>query len=153
MTSPPADRADIRPDNRADARLDEAAGLLADMRAGVEAAAGQIDDLAAELAASRDRVDYLETLVDLLLGEVDAPVVLIDEGRRITGLSRGSGSRLEPTAIGKPLSSVLPAPVVDELVRALDGAPASDADLPAAGDGAWVRPLPGGGAVLVLGAR
>lgn len=151
MSPPPADRIDARAAARADAQLEESARLLAEMRAAVEAATGQLDELADELAASSARVDDLETLVDLLLGAVDAPVVVIDEGRRITGLSRGSADRLEGAAIGKPLSSVLPAPVVDELVRALDGDPAGDMDLPAAGAGARVRPLPSGGAALVLG--
>lgn len=139
-----------RSDDRADPRADEAAELLAEMRASVEAATRRLDQLTSELTVHRTRVDDLETLVDLFLGMEDTPVVVVDDDRCITGLSRGAAERLDGAAIGKPLSSVLPAPVVGELIGRLESEGMGEFDLPVAGQGARVHPLPAGGAVLVL---
>jgi hypothetical protein len=138
------------PDDRANPRPDQAAQLLAEMRANVEDATRQLDELTSELTMRRALVDDLESLVDLLLAMGDTAVVVIDDRRRISGLSRVAAERLDGAALGKPLSSVLPAPIVDELTEGLDSGEAGQIDLPVAGSGACVQPLPGGGAVLVL---
>lgn len=136
-------------DHRPAQGSDEAASLLVEMRARVEAATHQLDDLTAELTASRGRLDDLETAIDLLLSLLEAPVILIDEARRITGLSRGAAERVEGAAVDKPLSSVLPAPVVDQLLARLD-ADATESRPASPGGEAGVLPLPGGGAIVIL---
>jgi nitrogen fixation/metabolism regulation signal transduction histidine kinase len=139
MTSRPADRAD------------EAAVLVADMRAAVEDATRQLDALNDELEARRTAVDDLEALADLLLDLCDVPLVVVDGRRRVVALSREAADRLEGAAVGKPLTSL--AALVDD---AIDQAPTDDAtgadpgQADAVGDGATVLRLPGGGAVLVL---
>lgn len=146
------DRSPPSAHRRIDRGADEATALVAEMRAGVEAAARQLDELVAELGEQRSRVDQLETVVDHLLGVTEATVLVIDDGGRITGLSRGSAERLDGAAVGKPLSSVLAAPIVDQIADALGGDHERAIELPA-GDGvARVSHLPGGGAVLVLSA-
>lgn len=136
-------------DDRPAKGSDEAASLLAEMRARVETATHQLGDLTAELTVGRRRLDDLETALDLLLSLVDAPVILIDEARRITGLSRGATERVEGAAVDKPLSSVLPAPVIDQLLATLDSDDAEPRPL-RPGAGAGVLPLPGGGAIVFL---
>ncbi|HET6773925.1 MAG TPA: hypothetical protein VFH36_11480 [Acidimicrobiales bacterium] len=134
--------------SRPDDRADEAAVLVADMRAAVEDATRHLDMLTAEVAARRTAVDDLEALGDVLLDLCDVPVVVVDGRRRVAGLSRGAADRLEGAAIGKPLTSVVPPALValvdDVLDQPTDGAGAD------VGDGATVHRLPGGGAVLVL---
>jgi hypothetical protein len=144
MTSGPPDRAD------------EAAVLVADMRAAVEDATRQLDALNAELEARRTAVDDLEALADLLLDLCDVPVVVVDARRRVAGLSRVAAARLEGAAIGKPLTSVVPPALVALVDDALDQRPDDDAtgadpgEADPMGDGATALRLPGGGAVLVL---
>lgn len=142
-----------RTDDRAEARADEAAALLAEMRARVDDATRRLGDLDAELRESRRAVDDLESLVDVLLGSLDAPALVIDGARRVTGFSRAAGERLDGVAPGKAVSAMLPGAVVDELTAYLDAADGAEGDLPAAGDGARVHRLPGGGAVVLLPAR
>jgi hypothetical protein len=135
--------------SRPDDRADEAAVLVAEMRAAVEDATRQLDELTGEVAARRTAVDDLEALADVLLGLCDVPIVVVDGRRRVAGLSRGAGDRLEGAAIGKPLTSVVPPALVALVDGVLDqSADAAGAD--EAGDGATVHRLPGGGAVLVL---
>jgi hypothetical protein len=136
-------------DDRPAKGSDEAASLLAEMRARVEAASHHLDRLTAELTVGRHRLDDLETAIDLLLSLLGAPVILIDEARRITGLSRGAAERVEGATVEKPLSSVLPAPVVDQLMARLD-AKDTEPDLSPSGGQAGVLPLPGGGAIVIL---
>jgi hypothetical protein len=135
--------------SRPDDRADEAAVLVADMRAAVEDATRHLDELTAEVVARRTAVDDLEALGDVLLDLCDVPVVVVDGRRRVAGLSRGAADRLEGAAIGKPLTSVVPPALValvdDVLDQPVDGAGADDV-----GDAATVHRLPGGGAVLVL---
>ena len=135
--------------SRADRAADEAAALVAEMRAAVDTATRQLDELVSELSERRSRVDDLETLVDHLLGVTDATVLLVDGGGRITGLSRGSVERFDSAAVGKPLSSVLPAAVVDEIADALSGGEGT-VELGGGGEALRASRLPGGGAVLVL---
>jgi len=136
--------------SRTDRAAHEAAALVAEMRAAVDTATRQLDELVAEVSERRSRVDELETVVDHLLGVTDTTVLLVDGGGRITGLSRGSVARFDSAAVGKPLSSVLPAAVADEIadVLARDGEGTVEMD----GGHEAVRAcrLPGGGAVLVL---
>lgn len=116
MTSPPDDRA-------------EAAALLAEMRAGVDAAADRLDRMADELTSARTRLDLLETAVDVILGQLDAVVFVVDADRHILGMSRAAIERFDGPAIGKPLTSVLSEPL---------------------GDGVEVHELPGDAAVLMV---
>jgi hypothetical protein len=112
--------------------------LIAELRARVEAATSQMDDLTAELTERRAAHDELESLVDALLGLCDAVVVVVDDERRVRGLSRAALEQWEGAALGKPLSSVLSDELYSRLSTQLDtGGPA-------------VHPLPSGGAVVVV---
>jgi hypothetical protein len=131
--------------------------LLADMRTRVESAAAEIDRLTTELTTREEWVDDLETILDIVLGLLDTPLVVVGDDRRIRALSRGAGERLTGDAVvGKALSSVIPDEVLATLEARLAAA-ASGSD----GDAAPVEPgstpldvqrLPGGGAVVVFGA-
>lgn len=113
---------------------DQAVELLAAMRGEVEAAAGDIERLTSELTERTRAVDELEVLVDALLGVVRNAVFVIGDDRRIRAASQGAEAMAGGgDIVGKPLSSVLRAPVVDAVVAALDGADATGAD--ATGDG------------------
>ena len=142
MTTPPADR----PASRADA----AAELVAEMRAAVEDATRQIEELTTALGERQVLVDDLESVLDILLGLAPCSVVVIDDSRRITGLSADAGVHIEGAAVGKPLSSVLPDVAADVAVDTLDHGARAAVELATGGEGARVHPLPGGGAVLVL---
>ena len=116
MTSPPDDSADSRTD---------AAALLAEMRLGVDAASDQLERMAGELSGARAALDRLESVVDILLDLVDATVFVVDGDRHVVGMSRRACERFDGAAIGKPLASVLPDPLADDIrVHALpdDGA-------------------------------
>ena len=115
-------------DDRAETGAD-AAALLAEMRAGLDAATARLERVADELDGSRARLDLLESAVDILLGYVEAVVVVVDADRNILGMSAAAVDRLGGPAIGKPLTSVLPEPLADD-VRA--------------------ESLPGGAEVLVV---
>ena len=128
---------------------DDPTQLLAELRARVEAATAEIEQLAADLVATRALADDLESVVDVLLGVGGATVLVIDDDRRIRGLSRAAAARLEGAAVGKPLSSAVPDDLFDALASRLDAEPSQGAR-PVSCDGAQVYPLPGGGAVLVL---
>ncbi|HEX6421329.1 MAG TPA: hypothetical protein VFZ77_22700 [Acidimicrobiales bacterium] len=146
-----------RSDPHAASRLqhgaDDPAQLVTEMRAAVEAAAQQLDEVVDELRAQRSRVDQLESVVDRLLDALDATVLIVDAGGRITGLSRGAAARLDGAAVGKPLPSVLPAPVADPIADALAGDRDGAVPIPGEDEPARVDRLPGGGAVLVLPPR
>jgi hypothetical protein len=130
--------------------------LLADMRTRVESAAAEIDCLTSELTAREEWVDELEAIIDIVLGLLDTPVVVVGDDRRVRALSRGAGEQLTGDAVGKALSSVLP----DDVFAAVDAqlttvAGRSDGDAAAAEPGSTaldVQRLPGGGAVVVFGA-
>ncbi|HEX6424680.1 MAG TPA: hypothetical protein VFZ79_14455 [Acidimicrobiales bacterium] len=136
--------------SRADRAADEGTALLAEMRAAVDTATRQLDELVSEVSERRSRVDELETVVDRLLGVTDVAVLLVDSEGRITGLSRRSAERFEGAAVGKPLSSVLPAALVDEIAGALAGGGDDAVGTGGVAGAASVSRLPGGGAVLVL---
>jgi hypothetical protein len=131
--------------------------LLADMRTRVESAAAEIDRLTSELTAREEWVDELETIIDIVLGLLDTPVVVVGDDRRIRALSRGAGQQLTGDAVvGKALSSVLPDDVFAALeARLATAASGSDGDAAAVEPGSTpldVQRLPGGGAVVVFGA-
>jgi hypothetical protein len=125
--------------------------LIADLRARVEASTQEIEQLASALAASRDLADYLESLVDVLLGVGEVAVLVVDDDRRIRGLSRAAAERMEGAAVGKPLSSALSDEVSEAVSARLDGGSAGAQG--GGGDAAQIYPLPGGGAVVVLEGR
>jgi nitrogen fixation/metabolism regulation signal transduction histidine kinase len=131
--------------------------LLADMRSRVESAATEIDRLTTELTAREEWVDDLETILDVVLGLLDTPVVVVGDDRRIRALSRGASERFKADAVvGKALSSVIPDEVFDALEAQLaTAASGSDGDAGSAEPGSTpldVQRLPGGGAVVVFGA-
>lgn len=129
--------------------------LLADMRTRVESAAAEIHNLTSELAAREEWIDELEAIIDIVLGLLDTPVVVVGDDRRIRALSRGAGEQLSGGAVGKALSSVLPDDVFAALDAQLARASGSEGDATAAEPGSTpldVQRLPGGGAVVVLGA-
>jgi hypothetical protein len=131
--------------------------LLADMRSRVESAAADIDRLTSELTAREEWVDELETIIDVVLGTVDTPGVIVGDDRRIRALSRGAAEHLTGDAVvGKPLSSVVPEHVFAALEARLGaGATGSDESVVEGVEpGSMildVQPLPGGGAVVVFG--
>jgi hypothetical protein len=137
---------------------DDQSKLLADMRARVESAAAEIDRLTSELMAREEWVDELESIMDMVLGLLDAPVVVVGDDRRIRALSRGAGEHLTGDAVvGKPLSSV----VAEDVFAALEARLATAAsgsnewDVDGAEPGSMpldVQPLPSGGVVVVFGA-
>ncbi len=120
------------------------APLIAALRARVESATAEVDELVGELTLRRALTDELESLVDVLLGLGETAVIVVDDERRVRGVSRAAAERFEAAAVGKPLSSALPGDLYDDLLAALDGEGAAEAA------GAEVHPLPHGGAVLVL---
>jgi hypothetical protein len=125
--------------------------LIADLRARVEASTQEIEQLASALATSRDLADYLESLVDVLLGVGEVAVLVVDDDRRIRGLSRVAAERIEGAAVGKPLSSALADDLFDRVSAQLD--PVAEGGKPGGGRDADIYPLPGGGAVVVLEGR
>jgi len=132
--------------------------LLADMRTRVESAAAEIDRLTTELTAREEWIDDLETTLEIVLGLLDRPVVVVGDDRRIRALSRGVGERLTGDAVvGKALSSVIPDEIFEALeARLATAASGSDGDEAPAESGSTpldVQRLPGGGAVVVFGAR
>jgi nitrogen fixation/metabolism regulation signal transduction histidine kinase len=137
-----------RSDDRADKKADEAARLVAEMRARVEDAVCQLEALTAELHERRQVVDTLETVVDVVLEVTGSAVVVTDGEGHITGLSRAAALAYEGAAVGKPVSA-LPREIADLLAQG--SAPTGDEAEPAAGDPAVrMHPLPGGGSLLVL---
>jgi nitrogen fixation/metabolism regulation signal transduction histidine kinase len=131
---------------------DDPTRLIAELRARVEEATTQMDQLVAELTDRRRATDDLESLVDVLLDHGEATVVVVDDERRIRALSRAAALRLDGAAVGKPLSSAVPDELYDRVTARLESGRAAGGD-GGAGEIALVHPLPGGGAVLVLEAR
>jgi hypothetical protein len=137
---------------------DDQSKLLADMRGRVETAATEIERLTSELTARDQWVDELETIIDIVLGLLDTPVVIVGDDRRIRALSRGAGEQLPGDAtVGRAFSSLIP----DDVFAALEERLTAAANSTDGGDEAGAEPtsmpadvrrLPGGGAVVVLGA-
>lgn len=133
-----------RPDDRAD----EAAELVAEMRAAVEDATRKLERMTDEVTEQRATADRLESMVDLLLDLTDKPLIVIDLDRRITAVSRVAARQVEAATVGKPLSSVLPEPLAEQLVTHVEGL-RQGAGGSSTVEGVRVHPLPGG-AMLVL---
>jgi hypothetical protein len=127
---------------------DDPTALLAALRDQLDAATGQVDELAAEVAGLRALADDLESLADILLDVADVVVLVVDADRRIRGLSAAAARSFEAAAVGKPLSSALPGDLHDLVSARLD---ASQPSVAAPDGEPRVAPLPGGGAVVVLG--
>jgi PAS domain-containing protein len=140
-----------RPDDRADAVAAEAAELVADMRAAVDEATTQLERMTDELTGQRAVLDRLESIVDLLLDLAETPVIVVDADRRIAAVSRAAARGFEGAAVGKPLSSVLPEPLAEQLAAHIDrlGQGAGGASTV---EDVRIHPLPGG-AMLVLTRR
>jgi hypothetical protein len=125
------------------------AALLAQLRAQLEAATQQMEQLASEVASLRELADDLEGLADVLLDVADVPLLVVDADRRIRGVSAAAAGHIDGAEVGKPLSSALPEDVYDRVVAGLD-----EPRAPTSPDGdPRVEPLPGGGAVVVLSVR
>ena len=86
----------------------------------VEASTREIEQLAGALEDSRELADDLESLVDVLLGVADVVVLVVDDDRRIRGLSRAAAERIDGAAVGKPLSSALADDLFDRVSAQLD---------------------------------
>ena len=137
---------DETPTSTAAPDADAAVAMLAELRARVEEATGEIDRLTAELQDRTRALDELETTTDALLGVTDTPVVLVGEDRRVRALTRGAADLLGTSgaAVGRALSTVLPDDVADEVAKCLD-------DEAAESTGAvLVERLGNGGALVVL---
>lgn len=136
--------------------LEEAAALLAEMRARAEEAAAEIERLTTELVDRTQALDELETIMDAVLGVTDTAVVLVGVDRRVQGMTRGAAELLgtRDSQVGRPLTVVLPDDLADAVGEALDAACADDSDRAVpADDAGTVRALPGGEALVVLRAR
>jgi nitrogen fixation/metabolism regulation signal transduction histidine kinase len=134
--------------------LEQASGLLADMRKRIEEAADDVERLTAELDDRRQALDELETVADAVLGATTTAVVIVGPDRRVRAITRGAADLfgVDGSPVGRPLSAVVP----DDVVRATqghfddDGGPATPGTVDA---GPWtviVEGLEGGGAVLVV---
>jgi hypothetical protein len=102
----------------------EAAGLDA-ARIELDRAAEDLEQVTALLADRTDRVDWLEALVDELLGLLDVPAVVVDGDGCVLALSQGAEKQVadHAAALGRPVAKVLPRPLADALtlVVALPG--------------------------------
>jgi nitrogen fixation/metabolism regulation signal transduction histidine kinase len=134
---------------REPADLDEAAALLAEMRARAEEAATEIERLTTELVERRQALDDLETITDALLGVTETAVILVGQDRRIRAVTKGAADLLElhGSHVGRPLSSLLPDDLAKEVGERLDG-PAGEDEV--ASGSATVRVLAEGDALVVL---
>jgi PAS fold len=125
--------------------------LIADLRARLEASTQEIEQLAAALADSRALADELESVVDVLLDATNVAALVVDDDRRIRGLSRAAAGQIDGAAVGKPLSSALTDDLFERVSAHLDAV--VEGAKPAEGRDADIYPLPGDGAVVVLGGR
>ncbi|MGH9211574.1 MAG: hypothetical protein ACRD2C_12955 [Acidimicrobiales bacterium] len=89
-------------------------------------AVADLEHLTSELRQRTQLVERLEVLTDALLDLVAIPAVVVDAQGRIVAVSRGAASTQADlaNALGKPVSSVVGQPLVDEIAAfaAGDGA-------------------------------
>ena len=123
--------------------------LLRDARDALDEATRRLDDLTEQLTARRAEVDLLESLLDGVLDAADTPLIVIDSGRRVTACSRAAAEDLD-CEVGAALAKIVPADVAGRVGSLLDGGEPAASDLPELGDGASVRVVPGGHAIVVL---
>jgi hypothetical protein len=101
------------------------ADLLAEARLEMDQAAGDLERVVALLGERTERVEWLEALVDELLGMLGVPAVVLDADGRVTAMSRGAEDGLPDgrDALGKPAKSALPDALGEDVRRvALPGA-------------------------------
>lgn len=101
------------------------ASLLDEARQELDRAAGDLERVLGLLGERTERVEWLEALVDELLGLVSVSAVVLDAEGRVTALSRGAEAEVaDPRgALGKSAKSVLPGALGDDVHRvALPGA-------------------------------
>jgi len=154
------------PATPAGAARDEAAEALAEMRARLDEATVDIERLTTALEERTLALDEVETLADVLLGAAAAAVVVVRGDRRVRALSPAAAELLgaDSSHVGRALSSVVPEEVLAVVRPHLGGEdeagePAEEPDGGSASEmvvAGWtveVSPLPGGGAVVVLGEK
>ena len=80
--------------------------------------AEDLEQVTALLTERTDRVDWLEVLVDELLGLLDVPAVVVDGAGCVVALSLGAEKQVaDPAAaLGRPVAKVLPRPLADALI-------------------------------------
>jgi PAS domain-containing protein len=101
------------------------AAMLDAARQEMERAAVDLEGVTARLRECTERVDWLEALVDELLGLLAVPALVLDRDGCILAMSRGAERQLDDpdAALGRSAASVLPRPLADTLtlVVALPG--------------------------------
>lgn len=101
------------------------ASMLDAAREEMERAAEDLEGLTSRLRDCTARVDWLESLVDELLGLLVVPALVLDRDGCILAMSRGAERLLDDpdAALGRAAATVLPRPVADTLtlVVALPG--------------------------------
>jgi hypothetical protein len=128
-------------------QADDPAALMAEMRAEVEAATRQLDELTAAVRQWHGRVDELESVLDVLLRVGDRPLAVVGDDLRLVGLSPPAARALGCTGIRLPAH--LPAPLAELVDRwRRDGD--AEAQVTAGEWSAQAVPVAGGGVVLVL---
>jgi PAS domain-containing protein len=91
--------------------------MLDAAREEMERAAEDLEGLTARLSECTERVDWLESLVDELLGLLAVPALVLDSEGRILAMSRGAEHLIDDpeAALGRPAATVLPRPLADTL--------------------------------------
>ena len=110
-------------DDLTDQRTD--AALLDEAREEMDRAADDLERVVALLGERTERVEWLEALVDELLGLLTVSAVVLDADGRVTALSRAAEAEVTDAkgALGKAAKSVLPEALGDDVRRvALPGA-------------------------------
>jgi len=94
-------------------------GLLDEARLEMDRASDDLERLVRLLDERTGRVEWLEALVDELLGLVDVPALVVDADGCITAVSRGAEDGLPGArdALGKPAKSLLSWPLDDDVVK------------------------------------
>lgn len=100
-------------------------GLLDEVRLEMDRASEDLERVVRLLDERTERLEWLEALVDELLGLVEVAALVIDADGCITAVSRGAEDALPGArdALGKPWKSLLPSPLGDDVTKvALPGA-------------------------------
>ena len=93
------------------------AAALDEARLELDRAADDIERLLRRLDERTERVEWLESLLDELLGLLTVPVVVIDDAQCIVAASHKAEEQVPGLAgaLGRPASSVLPGRKADDL--------------------------------------
>ena len=147
---------------------DEAAEALAEMRARLDEAAADIDRLADALEERTQALDEVETIADgAAWAPAAAALVVVRGDRRVRALSPAAAELLGVDVVARGAGAVAawcptrswPSSARTWAARATPARPRTNPTAAAAGQvvaAGWtveVTPLPGGGAVLVLGEK